>query len=680
MATLAETLDLAMSRHRAGDLAGAEQLYRQVLEVAPGNVDALHLLGLVAHQSGRNDLAIQCIRRALDLRPDFLAAHTNLGKILLTQGRFAEAVASYQRALDLRPDYADAHKDMAIVLKEQGRLEEAEASCHRALRLRPDFAEAHNSLGIVLAVQGQMEGAAACFQRAVHLLPDYAEAHANLGNTLAAQGKLEEAAGSYQRCLRLQPGHLTALAQLIFLSQQRCVWGDLKELSGRAIAAVECDDAARSPHPLSPFVFLALPAPPSTAAQQCRCARALAARYAQPADRSGQQLAPAGPRDARSRITVGYLSADFHTHATAHLIVELFERHDRSRFDVIGYSYGPDDGSPMRRRLVQACDRFVDVKGDSFAGAARRIAADRVDILVDLKGYTLGSRAPILALRPAPVQVNYLGYPGTMGASFIDYILADEFIVPTDQWSHFTEKVVYLPGCYQVNDSQRAFGPRIPSRAECGLPAEGFVFCCFNHCYKITPEIFSVWMELLRAVPASVLWLLESNPIAPTHLRREAERQGVTAGRLVFARHLPPPEHLARYRLAQVFLDTFPVNAHTTASDALWAGCPVLTLAGDTLVSRVAGSLLRVLGLSELVTTSLSEYRDLALRLAQDANLLGEMRARLEGNRQSSALFNAGRFARNVEQAYDTMWEIHHSGAAPRAFTVISDRVEEPPV
>jgi predicted O-linked N-acetylglucosamine transferase (SPINDLY family) len=310
------------------------------------------------------------------------------------------------------------------------------------------------------------------------------------------------------------------------------------------------------------------------------------------------------------------------------------------------------------------------VRAASSAEAARRIHADGVDILVDLKGYTGNSRTPILALRPAPIQVNYLGYPGTMGAPFMDYILVDDFIVPPEQQPFFAERLVHLPGCYQVNDSRREIASRTPSRAECGLPDEGFVFCCFNNSYKITPEVFDVWMGLLKVVAGSVLWLLEGNRLVPENLRREAEARGVAAQRLVFAPRRPLAEHLARHRLAGLFLDTFPVNAHTTASDALWTGCPLLTIAGETFVSRVAGSLLRAIGLPELITAGLDAYRELALRLARDRDLLAELRARLEANLRSSPLFDAAKFARGIEKAYLTMWEIHTSGQRPRPFAV----------
>ncbi|MEX2111906.1 MAG: hypothetical protein WD845_01910, partial [Pirellulales bacterium] len=417
---------------------------------------------------------------------------------------------------------------------------------------------------------------------------------------------------------------------------------------------------------VSPFVFLALPVS-TTAEQQLRCARQWAVRQLQPAAASKQ--ATRSP-SAKSKLTIGYLSADYHYHATSMLVAELFEKHDRRHFEIIGYSYGRPDDSPLRRRLVQGLDRFVDLRELSHSAAARRIADDRVDILVDLKGYTVGARTQILAERPAPIQVNYLGYPGTMGAPFIDYILVDEFIAPWDQQPGYSEKLVHLPGCYQVNDSQREIAPRTPSRAECGLPEQAFVFCSFNNTYKITPEIFQVWMRLLHAIPGSVLWLLESNPTAAANLRREAEARGVASARLVFASRLPLEEHLARHRLADLFLDTFPVNAHTTASETLWAGCPMVTLAGQTMASRVAGSLLHTLGMPELIAKGLEEYEQIALRLATQPARLAELQSRLATNREGSALFDGAKFAPTLEQAYETMWSLYCRGQSPRSFSV----------
>jgi predicted O-linked N-acetylglucosamine transferase (SPINDLY family) len=677
--------------------------YHQALQRAPHFVEAHYNLGNALQQQGKLDDAIACYRRALQLKPDYAGVHNNLGTAFKEQRKLDEAIACYRRAVELKPDFAEAHHNLGIAFKEQGKLDNAAAcvrqamqlkpdyalprntlgaffkdqgkldeaiACYRrALELKPDFAEAYNNLGAAFKDQGKLDDAIACFRRALDLKPDYHDTQNNLGTALEGQGKLDEAVACYRRALELKPDNRAVLAALIHQLQHACRWSDLKDLCPRLIGSLE---RQREPGPAfapSPFSFLTMPIPTSSR-QQLLCARDWAGQQWKTESVMGCPRVLGRPPVAKSKLTVGYLSADFQAHATAYLIAELFEKHDHTRFSVFGYSFGPDDGSAMRRRLVNAFDRFVDVKDASFLDAAERIAADEVDILVDLKGYTTDSRTQILAFRPAPIQVNYLGYPGTMGASFMDYILVDDFVVPADQQPFFSEKLVHLPGCYQVNDSQREISSHTPSRAECGLPEEGFVFCCFNNSYKITPEMFTVWMELLKAVPRSVLGLLEGNRFSPANLRREAEARQVAAQRLVFAPRCPMPEHLARYRSADLFLDAFPVNAHTTASDALWAGCPVLTMAGETFVSRVAGSLLRTIGLPELVTTSLDEYHAMALRLARDESLLASLRARLEINHKTSRLFDAGRFAKGIEKAYLTMWEIHACGQPPRAFTV----------
>ena len=377
-----------------------------------------------------------------------------------------------------------------------------------------------------------------------------------------------------------------------------------------------------------------------------------------------------GPAWRNRRIKVAYLSADFRRHATAYLIAELIERHDRERFEVIGVSFGPDDNSDMRARLVGAFDRFVDVTRSSDEEAAQLIASARVDIAVDLMGHTQYSRPRILAFRPAPVQASYLGFPGTTGADFIDYIIADPIVAPFDRQPYFTEKIVHLPDCYQVNDTTRRIAPRMPTREEFGLPAESFVFCCFNTSWKIAPAVFDVWMRLLEAIPGSVLWLLRDSPDAESNLRREAAARGTDPARLVFAGRVAPDEHLARHRLADLFLDTLPYNAHTTASDALWAGLPLVTCCGATFAARVAASLLKAVGLPELVTDSLADYETLALRLARDDSLRRRFRARLEQNRLTCPLFDAERFRQHLEAAYQTMWGLWQRGESPRSFSV----------
>lgn len=660
-----------------GRLDEAAAFYRRALELNPDYAEAHNNLGNALTEQGKLDEAVVRCRRALELKPDYAGAYNNLGNALKEQRKLDEAIACYRRALELKPDYAMAHNNLGNALteqsnslKEQGKLDEAVACYRRALELKPDLAEAHNNLGNALRGQGKLDEAVACYRRALELKPDFARSYDNLASVLTDQGKLAEAVACYRRALELKPDYLAPLSPLAHQLQYLCSWEGLDVLSRRVIDLVDGNADGGTNSPVSPFIFLAL-STPTTAEQQLRCARRWVDHLLK--TNGGPARAPAlhRPSDPKSKITIGYLSANFQTHAVAWLTAELFEKHDHGRFSICGYSYGPDDRSPMRRRLVNAFDRFVDLKNVSFADAAQRIAADNVDIVIDLMGHTKDTRTQILAFRPAPIQVNYLGYPGTMGASFMDYILVDDYIVPPDQQPFFAEKLVHLPGCFQVNDSQREISSRTPSRVECGLPENGFVFCSFNNSYKITPDVFDVWMRLLKAVPGSVLWLPEGNRFVSANLRREARNRGVAAERLVFA--TPEPlmsDHLARHRVADLFLDTFPYNAHTTASDALWAGLPVLTLAGQTFASRVAGSLLRTLGLPELITTSLEDYERAALQLASDRDRLGNLRARLEANRKTSGLFDGGHFARNLEKAYVTMWEIHASGSEPRAFAV----------
>src|ERR1700720_3466238 len=422
-------------------------------------------------------------------------------------------------------------------------------------------------------------------------------------------------------------------------------------------------DMVRQGIRVPPFYLLPTPA---SASDQLACAQ----HWIGPARPPREAIFDHKDFEGRERIRLGYLSGDFHQHAPARLMAELFERHDRTRFEVLAYSYGPDDNSAMRARLASAFDRFVDIGALSHHDAARTIHADRVDILIDLKGYTHHARPAISAYRPAPVQVSYLGYPATMGAGFIDYIIVDSFVVPYSQQPFFSERLVHLPRSYQVNDRRREVADARTSRRDVGLPAEGLVLCSFNNSYKISPVFFDIWMRLLRAVPGSVLWLLEANPQVAGNLRSEAEKRGVDSGRLIFAPVVPPAEHLGRHRHADLFLDTLPCNAHTTASDALWAGLPVLTCSGDTFAGRVAGSLLTAIGMPELITESLEEYEQIALALAGDPKRLIALRQKLEKNRDAGSLFDLPKCTANLEAAYARMWQTWLSGERPAAFSI----------
>ena len=587
---------------------------------------------------------------------------------LLQSGKAAEATQICTNLLAALPDFGPALHLLGLAAYRQGNVNKSVELLRKAVRANPKAAELHNDLANLQQMKGALDEAVSSYQKALQLRPEYAEAHRNLASALRKLGRMDEAVTELETAVALNPQFAEAMAQLVHQLKQLCDWRRIDSLTAGLIEAVKANSA-----PVNPFVFLSLD---TTAGQQLRCAQQWAAAQLQ-ADVSTGNARPAGR--ATDRITLGYLSADYQEHATAHLIAELFVLHDRTRFRVIGYSYGKDDGSATRRRLAESFDSFVDVEHASHGDAAARIRKDGVDILVDLKGYTSDARPEIVALRPAPIQVNYLGYPGSMGIAAMDYILVDPFLAPADQQPHFSERLVHLPDCYQINDRRRPIVSRAPTRAECGLPETGFVFCCLSAAYKITPPIFDVWMRLLSEVPGSVLWLLDSGPAATGNLRREADaRLAGGAARLVFAPSLPNREHLARLAAADLFLDTLPYNAHTVTSDALWAGCPVVTCAGATFASRVAGSILRAAGLAELVTTSLADYEGLALRLAREADWLRKIRRRLASERMVMPLFDSRRLTRHMEAAFEEMWRLYGAGEAPRGFKVLETAPEAP--
>lgn len=609
------------------------------------------------YRSGLFREAAAAYRKAIVLQPGIPGARVNLGNVLRELGQLDEAVAAYRNALALAPNLSEAHYNLAVVLRTQGNLEAARDAYRQAIALKPDLLEAHCNLGNVSRELGRLDEAEASFRSGLSLAPSDPEIHNNLAAVLHDMGKSEEAVEFYAKAVALKPDFAEAVGNLTDARKKLCDWSRLEQDEEACRSLVR-----RGIRGISPFQFLSLPATP---AEQAQCARLQAAAVVK-----GTGALPAPGRKSGERLRLGYLSCDFRQHPVAELTAEMFERHDRDRFEVSAYSFGPDDRSAIRRRLLETFDRFVDLRALSYADAAQQIRADGIDILVDLTGYTDGARTPILAWRPAPIQVNFLGFLGTMGAEFIDYIIADAVTVPMAEQAFFDERIVHLPDCFMPTDTKKEMADRSPSRAECGLPEAAFVFCCFNQPYKITPPVFGVWMRLLQAVPGSVLWLLETNPAVGPNLRREAAARGIAADRLVFAQRQPLAEHLARQRVADLFIDTLPYNAHTTANVALWAGLPVLTCSGDSFVGRAAESLIRAVGLPELVTRSLGEYKSLALRLATDATLLGGIRRRLEANRPTAPLFDMARYTRHLEAAYLGMWDNWAAGKPPEAFAI----------
>jgi protein O-GlcNAc transferase len=732
MSSVEQTLGHAVQFHQRGRLDKAERLYQQILKRRPDHFDALHLLGVIRGQHGRNEEAARLIGRAIAARPGSAEAHSNLGNVLQALDRCDEAVASYDQALAInprnpdalnnrgnalqrlerytealacydaavaiRPNFADAFYNRGNALAKLTRHPEAVQNYDRAIRLRPDYAEAFYNRGKTLHELRRFEDALASYDKAITIKPAYGDALGNRGAVLVELNRCEEALASYDRALAIEPAnpgtlhsragvlqqlqryeqavlgyrkvlesnpaHPYAASELLKLQIAICNWPEVSRLTTELSEAFA--NGRAHVHPLLMFYF------PTSASDQRKCAEAFVRRQVPVVP---EALRTGGTRAGR-RIRIAYLSADFRNHVVATVIAELFERHDRNRFEVFGISFGPDDRSDLRRRIVNSFDQFHDVRFKSDEEAARLLHSLEIDIAVDLMGHTEFARPGILAWRPARIQAVYLGYPGTTGADFIDYLLADEIVVPSEHQESYSENIIYLPDSYLINDSRRMrLPPRIPSRRELGLPETGFVFCGFGPSYKITRSIFDVWMRLLARIEGSVLWLARPNELAKANLRGEAEARGVDPRRLVFAPKVAAIEdHLARQRRADLFLDSLPYNAHTTAANALWVGLPVLTCKGSTFAGWVGASLLQAAGLPELVAQTLEEYEARAIDLATDPPLLHSLRAKLEQNRLTCPLFDSARFRRHIEAAYLEMWERHSRGERPRGFRV--DRIE----
>lgn len=513
-------------------------------------------------------------------------------------------------------------------------------------------------MGLALQALKRLDEALASYDKALALKPNYADAYINRGNALKDLNRLDEALASYDKALALKPNHDFLLGTLLHTKMMVCDWSGLSE----RLRSYE-ENLRDFKKITTPFPVLALLDTPELHRQAAKI-------YADTTYPRNNRLGQIKKRAKNHKIRLGYYSADFYNHATAYLMAELFEIHDTSKFELFGFSFGPNKQDETHKRISLAFDNLFEFRNKSDLEIAQCSRELGIDIAIDLKGFTTGSRPGIFAEVCAPIQANYLGYPGTMSVDYIDYFIADKTVIPTEQQCNYAEKIVYLPNSYQVNDSERKISDRIFTKKELELPDSGFIFCCFNNNYKILPVTFDVWMRLLKAVEGSVLWLLEDNPTAAKNLRREAEVRGVDSSRLVFAKRIPLDEHLARHRLADLFIDTLPYNAHTTASDALWAGLPVLTCMGKSFASRVAASLLNAIELPELITNTKAEYEASAIELASNLEKLSKLKLKLKRNRLTKPLFNTTLFATHLEAAYVAMYERYQADLAPESIEI----------
>jgi protein O-GlcNAc transferase len=796
-AGVASVFAQALAAHRQGALERAGELYREVLLAQPNHPTALHMLGVVAVQSGQGTAGVELIRRSLAIDPHQVGAHSALGNALRSVQRTQEALGSYERALQLDANHVPALSNQSDTLLELGRPQEALASYERLLRLKPDHLSAlynrgeallklqrtQDALGsyeramqvnaqcvpalcgrgnallvlnrplqalesfervlqlkadewAALAGKGKalrdlkrLEEALQVLERCVQLAPQNAQAHHNHGTVLWELHRDEEALESYERALQLDPAfapayhsrgsvllrlerHAEALAYCDKALQLDPMSADARFGRGVALAGLgrnaeaaeslentlriradfpyakgsliqarldQCDwreweaavealdvAAAEGARASVPFTFLATS---DSAGAQLNCAR----EYARDCFPAIQPPLWSGERWEHRRLRIAYVSADFREHPVSQLLAGVLEHHDRERFEILALSLWKGDRGALGRRVETAVERFMDVSAEGDVAVAHLIQQQQVDLVVDLQGFTLGSRPGIFARRPAPLQATYLGFAGTMGSEYIDYLIADRVTIPSEARAHYAERIVWLPHSYLPYDNRQGVAERTLTRAEMGLPEEGVVFCAFNNPYKLNPPLFEIWMRLLRELPGSVLWLRSANERVMGNLRQEAVARGVEAHRMVFATALPSTEeHLARQRLADLFLDTLPYNAHATAINALWVGLPVLTCRGSTFAGRVGASLLEALGLRELITESLEEYERRALELARDPQRLAEIRAKLARQTPTAPLFDTARFCRHLESAYQQMCGRHRCGAPPEHFSVFA--------
>lgn len=638
---------------KTNKLPEAIENYKKAIEIKTDYAGAFNNLGSIQIELNQFEDAVHSFEQAIKINPSFADAYFNKGNVFRKLKRHNDAVESYLTALKIVPNHFMTYCNLGASLVELGRVKDAEDCYIKAISINPNYAEAHYNLANVLKKQKRYDKALLSFDLAISLNNSLVEAHSNRGTLLAELKQLDAAVVSYQNALLIEPDLDYVFGQMLHLKMKQCDWANYAEMT-----AIYIEGIADQKKIMPPFAALGLIDYP---ALHLLCSKTFTEnKY----PKSNLYLTDKNFR-LHEKIRIGYFSADFHNHATMHLMAQMLELHNQNKFEIYGFSFGPNIQDEMRDRASKSFHKFFDVSEVSDIEVARMSRDCGIDIAVDLKGHTQDARTGIFAEGAAPIQISYLGYPGTMGAEYMDYIIADEVVIPQECQAYYSEKVIYLPHCYQVNDSNRKISNKKFSKEQFGLPSSGFIFCCFNNNYKITPEVFECWMRILQVVDGSVLWLIEDNEFASNNLRLEARSKGISSDRLIFASRMPVDEHLARHQFADLFLDTYPYNAHTTASDSLWAGLPVLTLMGESFASRVAASLLNTLNLKELITQSLIAYENLAIQLARHPSQLDEIKKKLSKSILNSPLFRTKTFTHHLEDAYMAAYKRHKDGKLP---------------
>jgi predicted O-linked N-acetylglucosamine transferase (SPINDLY family) len=638
-------------------LEEAIEAYRKALTIKPDYINAYYNMGIALQEQNKMEEAIEAYSKALAIKPDYAEAYYNMGIALQEKCKLEEAIEAYRKALAIKPDYVNAYYNMGNALKEQCKLEEAIEAYRKTLAIKPDYAEAYYIMGITLQEQSKLKEAIEAYRKALAIKPDYVNAYYNIGIVLQEQSKLEEAIEAFNEALAINPHNEAARTQMLHQQAHICNWDsitkDVKLIPKLGISETH----------VSPFILLPLEDAPERHLIRSEI-------YAK-ANFSQKTLPPmARPTKRPKRIRIGYFSTDFKEHPVAYLIAKVLEQHNRDQFEVFGYSVHGNKKSEMRQRLEKSFDSFSDLQSMSDRDIALQARQDEIDIAVNLNGYTGRARTGIFAYRAAPIQINYLGYPGTMGSNFMDYIVADRFLIPAEHQKYFNEKKLYLPNTYLPTDNSREISQKPMNRSDIGLPDDAFVFCCFNNNYKISPNEFDIWMRLLSKVKNSVLWLRQSNQFSNINIKKEAIKRNVDPSRIVFAGKVPMDEHLARQRFADLFVDTFAFNAHTTAAEALWTGLPVVTKVGLGFAARVAGSLLNAVGLPELITETEQDYEVLILELASNPTKLARIKEKLANNRLTQPLFNTELYTKHLENGYQQAYQNYFNGNLPQTIIV----------
>jgi len=636
---------------KQGKLKEAENLYKKILKRDPQYIKAYNNLGVVFRQQGKLDLAEENYRKTIELDPSYFQGYSNLGNIFKIQGKFNEAEKVYRKALKLNPKFADAHNNLGGALQLLGRFEEAAESYEQAIKINPGYMDAYGNLGGVLLMMGKIDQAEVCL-RVVENSTTLHEPLYNLANLMKEKGNLEEAVRLYKRVIKQQADYSDALNGLLDCLKQLCAWKEATKVAKKLdiLTKTELQKEGRTGE--TSYTAISRSDNP---ARNLEIAKAWS-KHIEKKTGSASGFYFDRLRKTHSKIRIGYLSKDFTDHPVGHIIKTLFARHDKRQFEVYCFSFGGMSNDRFRKKIETSVKHFVDITPMSFLDAARRIHAEEIDILIDLMGHTSGNRLEIMALRPSPIQISYLGFPASTGADFIDYQIVDRSVVPEGMEKYYSEKLIYMPGSYQVNDSKQKISRKKYNRSDLGLPKDAFVFCSFNRLFKITPQILNSWTRILCSVQSSVLWLQGGNSIAEENLRKEMKKRGVNTKRLVFSKMIPLEEHLKRLQLADLMLDTHIYSGGATTSHALRMGIPVITFAGKTYLSRMSTSLLNAVRMDELITYSLKEYETLAISLAKNHKRYKAIKEKLEKNSFSSKLFDTTFFVRNLERAYKNIW------------------------